>query len=64
MDATYQLLNFHNDTALARLMGVSRQTISRWRADPDRMPLGSVRQLAKIHGYSLKLIREERGYEA
>lgn len=53
----------HNDSALAELMGVSRQTIARWKKEPDKMPLGAARKLARLKGYTVKFIRKERGYE-
>lgn len=47
------LLKSHNDSALAKAVGVNRSTIQRWRAKPDSIPLGKAKLLARIQGYEL-----------
>lgn len=59
----YLLSQGDNDTAMAKKMGVSRQTISRWKNNPDSMPMGMARKLALIKGYTLTAIRKERSYD-
>lgn len=61
--ANYLLNQGENDSAVARKMGVSRQTIARWKKNPDSMPMGMCRRLAIIKGYTLTAIRKERDYE-
>lgn len=57
------LLQSHNDSALARAVGVNRSTIQRWRANPDVIPLGKAKLLAKIQGGKLKMVTISHEYE-
>lgn len=63
MDIIFSLLDTGNDTELARLLGVSPSTVGRWKRNPEAMPLTALRKLARIRGYTLKLIRKERVFE-
>lgn len=56
--------SYTNSAALARAVGVSKATISRWKKDASTMPLGKAKELAKAQGYVLTLKRTEREYEA
>lgn len=61
--ANYLLNQGENDSAVARKMGVSRQTIARWKEDSDKIPTGKLKRLAELNGYKLKIVRLERSYE-
>lgn len=56
------LLMTHNDAALARAVGVSPGTISRWRKNEEVIPLGKAIALAKVQGMKLSLTRPEKIY--
>lgn len=56
------LLQTHNDAALARAVGVSPGTISRWRKNEEVIPLGKVLALAKVQGLKMSLTRTEKVY--
>ena len=56
------LLMTHNDAALARAVGVSPGTISRWRKNEEVIPLGKVLALAKVQGLKMSLTRTEKVY--
>lgn len=64
MDKVFDLLNKWNSTRLANALGISRQTLYRYREDPDRMPLGIAKRLARMSDYTLEFTRKERRYEA
>lgn len=57
------LLQSHNDSALAKAVGVNRSTIQRWRAKPDSIPLGKAQILARIQGGKLKMVTISHEYE-
>ena len=52
------------DTYIAKAIGVSPATVGRWKRDPDKMPFGKVVKQAKLMGYTVKFVRNEREYEA
>ena len=56
------LLQSHNDSALAKAVGVNRSTIQRWRVKPDSIPLGKAKLLAKIQGYELGIKSVDHTY--
>lgn len=56
------LLTSDNDAALARAVGVNRSTISRWRKNPDSIPVGMYRRLARIKSYRLTIERVPNTY--
>lgn len=60
---SFLLSQGENDSAVARKLKVSRQTIARWKKNPDSMPMGMCRRLANIKGYTLTATRKERDYE-
>lgn len=62
MDRVYELLK-GNASHIAKQLGVAPSTIGRWKKDTDMVPVGMVNRLAKIKGYSLKIIRQERSFD-
>lgn len=61
--ASFLITHIHNDSVIARKMGVSRQTIARWKEDPDKIPTGMLKKLVSLFGYRVKIDRLERSYE-
>lgn len=39
---------------LAKICGVSYQTMLRWRKNPDDIPFGKIREIARLRGVSLE----------
>ena len=61
-DMDEMVLSSENDSALARQMGVSRSTISRWRERPEIIPIGMYRKLAGLKSYQVQLKRIDKVY--
>lgn len=57
------ILSTHNESAQARLIGVSRGRLQRWKKDPESIPLWAVRKLADLKGYKLKMVTISHEYE-
>lgn len=49
------ILSTHNESAQARLIGVSRGRLQRWKKDPESIPLWAVRKLAELKGYRVEI---------
>lgn len=52
-----------NAVKIAKALGVSDTTVRRWRKDAAKMPWGMVVKQAKIMGYTIQFVRNERRYE-
>lgn len=50
-EMTEVILSTHNESAQARILGVSRGRLQRWKKDPESIPLWAVRKLAELKGY-------------
>ena len=55
-EMTDVILSTHNESAQARLLGVSRGRLQRWRKDPESIPLWAVRKLANLAGYTVEIV--------
>ena len=53
-DIVPDFLRTNNKAALARALGVSRSTLERYIRSPEEMPVGTLRQLADMNGYTIE----------
>jgi len=61
-EMTDVILATHNESAQARLIGVSRGTLQRWRKNPERIPLWALRRLAGLKGYKVYITSTTHTY--
>lgn len=52
-EMTDVILATHNESAQARLIGVSRGRLQRWKKDPESIPLWALRKLASLKDYKV-----------
>lgn len=61
-DMLPDLLQTKSKSSLAKALGVSRPTLDRYIKEPDSMSLKTLRILADLKGYKIKLIQSDNNY--